>query len=444
MRRITGILLLSGLAASSAFAGEPTTVVGDRVNVRGKPTVRSEVITQLRDGETVVFLREITPSNPAPGEPARWAQIELPENTPVWISAKYVDPVTRTINADRLNVRSGQSLNHSVIGQVMRGQAVKEIRTVGEWMEIETPKGAFAYVSASYLAKTASSAAPVTTVGQQEDPPKAAPGAPAIKPPVAPSKPADNRARTLIVGPLAPDSSDSVMARAKAIIAPRSRIIAPSKPTVAAPAEPSVALAKPETPSIKIAPLAPSEPAASKPGSEPIMIVDASASTPAVQVSPGQVPPELILTKSATHPVVPVQPVSVQPASVNPSIQSFPVGVSTNLTELSQPKIKDSVRGLSEIVIVPAPPVSTTAEFPRRIVTRRGVVRRAFSIVAPTSHALIDSNTGRLINYLYPGETELQLKYYAGKKIEVSGRESLDKRWPRTPLIEIQTLKPLN
>jgi len=169
------------------------------------------------------------------------------------------------------------------------------------------------------------------------------------------------------------------------------------------------------------------------------MIVDTPASTPA-----GQVPPELILTKSAMRPVVPVQPVSVQPESVGPSIQTLPAGVSKSPADSSQPDFKDSVRGLSEIVIVPAPPVSTTADFPRRIVTRRGVVRRAFSIVSPTSHALIDSDTGQLINYLYPGKTDLQLKYYAGKKIEVSGRESLDKRWPRTPLIEIQTLKPIN
>lgn len=438
MRRITGILLLSGLAASSAFAGEPTTVVGDRINVRGKPSLRSEVVTQLRDGETVVFLREITLSNPGPGEPARWAQIELPENTPVWISAQYVDPVTKTVNADLLNVRSGQSLSHSVIGQVVRGQAVKEIRTEGEWMEIETPKGAFAYVSADFLAKTASSAAPVSPVGKPAERPAQSPGAPAGDKPAAPRTPADSRPRTLIVGPIAPDSSSSIMTRAGAIIAPTSRIIAPSKPALAAPAEPSVALTKPATPSIKIAPSAPSEPAASMPRPEPIMIVDAGR--PATGAAPtGVVPPELILTESAPQPIAPAQP-----DSVDPSMQTIPGGDSTIPMDLSTPGIQDSVRGLSEIVIVPAPPVSMEPSIPRRIVTRRGIVRRAFSVVSPTSHALVDTTTGRLINYLYPGETELQLKYYAGKEIEVSGRESLDKRWPRTPLIEIQTLKPLN
>ena len=79
MRRLTGMLLLGALYATAAQAAEPTTVVGDRVNARGKPTLKSEVITQLRDGETVVFLREITLTHPGPGEPSRWAQIELPD-----------------------------------------------------------------------------------------------------------------------------------------------------------------------------------------------------------------------------------------------------------------------------------------------------------------------------------------------------------------------------
>lgn len=168
------------------------------------------------------------------------------------------------------------------------------------------------------------------------------------------------------------------------------------------------------------------------------MIVDAGR--PATGAAPtGVVPPELILTESAPQPIAPAQP-----DSVDPSMQTIPGGDSTIPMDLSTPGIQDSVRGLSEIVIVPAPPVSMEPSIPRRIVTRRGIVRRAFSVVSPTSHALVDTTTGRLINYLYPGETELQLKYYAGKEIEVSGRESLDKRWPRTPLIEIQTLKPLN
>lgn len=433
MRRLTGMLLLGALFVGAAQAAEPTTVMGDRVNARGKPTLKSEVITQLRDGETVVFLREITLNNPGPGEPSRWAQIELPENTPVWISSKFVDPVTKAITADRLNVRSGQSLNHSIIGQLVQGETVKEIRTVGEWMEIETPKGAFAYVASDFLSKTkGGSAAPVSPVGKPAKPADARPAENKTEPGAPPKapKPADNRPRTSIAGaaPIVPGTSNPVMDRNRAIVSPAEGIIAPTKPSLArpaAPAAPTLAISKPAAPNLNDTPSAPSEPAASKPEppaeKEPIMIVDAD---------PTAVEP----TKDAA----PVSPVEIAPTTDAPAA---PATTAADL-DLSKPAIQDSVRGQSEIVVVPAPPVAATADAKRKVI-RRGVVRRAYSLVSPTSHALIDPNTGRLINYLNAGDTGLQLKYYSGKKIEVSGEESLDKRWPKTPLIEIRTLKPL-
>ena len=428
MRRLTGMLLLGALYATAAQAAEPTTVVGDRVNARGKPTLKSEVITQLRDGETVVFLREITLTHPGPGEPSRWAQIELPENTPVWISAQFVDPVTKAITADRLNVRSGKSLNHSIIGQLVQGEKVKEIRTVGEWMEIETPKGAFAYVSSDFLAKTkGGSTAPVSPVGKPAQPADNKPDAkkPEPGPPTTPPKPADNRPRTSIAGasPIAPGTSSPVMDRNRAIVSPADGIIAPTKPT----------LARPAAPNLTAPPSAPSEPAASKPessaDSEPIMIVGNEPVEPVVAP---------VLGKEDTKPVE-MAPVASVPAEPSPNV--LPVHSPSDL-DLSQHAIQDSVRGQSEIVVVPAPPVAADQALKRKVV-RRGVVRRAYSLVSPTSHALVDLNTGRLINYLYAGDTGLQLKYYSGKKIEVSGEESLDKRWPKTPLIQIRTLKPL-
>ncbi len=439
MRRLTGMLLLSALFATAAQAAEPTTVVGDRVNVRGKPSLRSEVITQLRDGETVIFLREITLSNPGPGEPSRWAQIELPENTPVWISSKYVDPVTKAITADRLNVRSGQSLNHSIIGQLALGVTVKEIRTVGEWMEIETPKGAFAYVASDFLTKTkGGSSAPISPVGKPAQPAETVPRPGS---PTPPQKPATNRPRTSIASPVAPDSSSPVMNRNRAIVSPSEGIIAPTKPALASPAAPSVPtldIAKPAAPNLSIPPSTPSEPAASKPESlpesDPIMIVDTAPSPPAVPVESA---PARILGKEDTLPVG-TPPVTVTPIETAPAAPTLMV---SNI-DLAQPAIQDSVQGQAEIVVVPAPPVSADASAKRQVV-RRGVVRRAYSLVSPTTHALVDIQSGRLINYLYAGDTGLQLKYYSGKKIEVSGEESLDKRWPKTPLIEIRTLKPL-
>ena len=457
MRRLTGMFFLCGLFVGAAEAAETTTVVGDRVNARGKPTLRSEVVTQLRDGETVVFLREITLSSPGPGEPSRWAQIELPENTPVWISAQFVDPATKKIKADRLNVRSGKSLNHSIIGQLVQGESVKEIRTVGEWMEIETPKGAFAYVASDFLAKTKGSPTAVSPVGGKPSEPavkKPSEATPTRKPPAEPRTPADTRPKTSIAGPVAPGPTDTAISRANAIVSPDKGIIAPSKPVLAKPAEPTaptLSLTKPETPHLTTPPSAPSEPAASKPESdilptdsavtEPIMIVEADAPRSTVTTTAPKVMPlsDHAIRSGSDLAIQPGSDLATQPGSDHTTQLGSD---SETQLDLSQPAIRDSVQGQTKIIVVPAPPTTPDTAAKRKVV-RRGVVRRAYSIISPTSHALIDPTTGRLINYLYPGDTGLKLKYYSGKTIEVSGEESIDKRWPKTPLIEIRTLKPL-
>ncbi|HSH96200.1 MAG TPA: SH3 domain-containing protein [Roseimicrobium sp.] len=88
-------------------------------------------------------------------------------------------------------------------------------------------------------------------------------------------------------------------------------------------------------------------------------------------------------------------------------------------------------------------PIPSAAPAPKRIITREGIVRRSISIQAPSAFRLADPDTGDTMNYLYPGDTGLQVKYYLGKRIRVSGEEAIDRRWLNTPVITIQTLEPL-
>jgi len=91
----------------------------------------------------------------------------------------------------------------------------------------------------------------------------------------------------------------------------------------------------------------------------------------------------------------------------------------------------------------PAPEVAPTNEVPTepRIVTHEGVVRGTVSIQAPTSYELISTDTGETVNYLYTTSKELDLSRYKGLRIIVTGEESLDQRWPHTPLITIQKIQ---
>src|SRR5688572_18193743 len=54
-----------------------------RVNVRGKADIRSEVVGSLTNREPVTVLEIVVLKKPEADEPAKWARIVLPSETPV-------------------------------------------------------------------------------------------------------------------------------------------------------------------------------------------------------------------------------------------------------------------------------------------------------------------------------------------------------------------------
>jgi hypothetical protein len=295
MKMIHCLFLLGGLMflllPCSTHAEQNGLVTRDRVNVRGQASVASgEVITQLRKGERVTVLEEISIPNPKEGEPAKWFRIGLPANTPVWVHSDFVDPSAKTITATRLNVRAGPGENFSVVARLEKGTPVKEIRTVNKWMEIEPPENAHAFVAADFISKgtEAASAQPVPPAAE-----------PAAEPPTVAPVPAD---------PILP---------------------------------------------------------------------------PAAEVT--TFPPA----------VEPIESIEPEPAEAAPA---------------------------------------------KRLVKREGVVRRDFSLATPSYYALENPGTGRTINYLHNTRPEYKLKHYVGFKVIVSGEEALDRRWPNTPVLRVETI----
>ena len=66
------------------------------VNVRAKSAINSEIITRLKEGDTVTVMKEVTLSKPKTDEPSRWVQIALPEGTHVWVSTSFLSGETVT------------------------------------------------------------------------------------------------------------------------------------------------------------------------------------------------------------------------------------------------------------------------------------------------------------------------------------------------------------
>ncbi len=290
----------SSLKPTSHVAIEPPDnglVLQRNVNVRGQPSFIGEVITKLHKGETVKLLEEITLGKTKQDEPSQWFRIAMPSNTPVWVNASFLDQAGKTVVPKRLKVRAGPGENFSVVGFLKKGDVVKEIRTVSEWSEIETPPDTYAFVAADLIERT--------------------PAAPIITPP--------------------------------AVVAPEVVAVPPTQVNAPPPA------------------------------------VEAPATTPPATPPPAE--------------------------NVTPTV-------------------------------VPATPPPVEEPLPKRIVTREGIVRRSINIQTPSYFALENPETRKIINYLYNPQPGFTLKSWIGMNVVVTGEESIDKRWPNTPVIEIETIDP--
>src|SRR5215468_11086965 len=151
----------------------PAVCEANNVNVRGQAKLKSEVVGKLMKGQPVTVLEEVQLKNSEPDEPSAWAKILLPTNTLVWINTTFVNSATKTVRAKKLNVRSGPGENYSVLGSLKEGDTVKELSMENDWVKIEAPADAYAFVAAQFLKQETAPtvAANTTTTTPEATPP---------------------------------------------------------------------------------------------------------------------------------------------------------------------------------------------------------------------------------------------------------------------------------
>lgn len=130
-------------------------VDANHVNVRGQARLKSEIVTRLSKGQNVTVLEEVTHNNSGPDEPSAWAKIALPADVHVWVNSGFIDSAAKTVKPKKLNVRSGPGENFSVLGRLQRGDAVNQVSAKGDWLEIDAPTNAYAFIAAQYLKQEA-------------------------------------------------------------------------------------------------------------------------------------------------------------------------------------------------------------------------------------------------------------------------------------------------
>ena len=106
-------------------------------------------MTQLRKGDKVSVLAKVTVAPPRKNEPVDWLRIVMPAAGETWVYLGFVEEGKVTVK--KLNVRAGDGERFSIVGRLAKGDVVKEKRTAGDWIEIEHPPGAYAYIAAKFI-----------------------------------------------------------------------------------------------------------------------------------------------------------------------------------------------------------------------------------------------------------------------------------------------------
>jgi uncharacterized protein YgiM (DUF1202 family) len=230
---------------TTPLAPGPAMVVASNVNVRGQAKLKSEVVTRVTKGATVTVLEEIVNNNSGPEEPSAWAKILLPPGAHVWANTLFIDTNNFTVRAKKLNLRTGPGENYSVAGLLQKGDAVKELKAKGEWIEIEPPANAYAFIAAAYLSQEAPELAaatpkPAAPTTPMESTPK--PAAPVTPPP--PPEPTPTPTTVATAPTVAPPPTAAPSVPTPAVTPPKAPPV--EMPVVTTPTVP--AMTEPEVP----------------------------------------------------------------------------------------------------------------------------------------------------------------------------------------------------
>jgi len=152
------------VANPPAAAGGATRVAkGNNVNVRSRPDTKSEVVVQLKKGDTV----EVREGKVVDGK--EWLRIGLPAGAKTYVHSVLLKD--GAASSDAINVRCGPGTNFKDIGKLDKGQKVDVVKVEGEWTRIKPTAQCSGWVSAEFFEAAAVALPPAPPVIVSDLPP---------------------------------------------------------------------------------------------------------------------------------------------------------------------------------------------------------------------------------------------------------------------------------
>lgn len=138
MRYLFVFAMLFSVALSAADTAKGTITAGV-LNVRVRPSAKSDAILQLKRGDEVVVLEK----------GAEWVAIRPPENSSLYVSSPLISDGKLKSAA---NLRSGPGVNFQSLGILPKGTAVTVLADKNSWSRIGVPEVAVkCYIAAKYV-----------------------------------------------------------------------------------------------------------------------------------------------------------------------------------------------------------------------------------------------------------------------------------------------------
>jgi hypothetical protein len=128
---------LAGFAAGQVETS--IRVTGQRINLRAKPSMQSEVVGQVADGDMLN----------AKSFQGDWVEVTPPETVDLWVHREFLKD--NTVTAVKLYVRAGPGINFSVVGTLGRDATITPRGDFGDWIKVVPPPACSLWVSRAYV-----------------------------------------------------------------------------------------------------------------------------------------------------------------------------------------------------------------------------------------------------------------------------------------------------
>ncbi len=139
-------------------------VKGQRSNVRARPSLNSEVISQLHKGDSVDVLERKTVTERE--KSMDWLRIALPATAKCYVSAKHL--TDGAANVENLNVHCGPGTNYRDIGKLPKGTKVEVVEKKGEWAQIRPTAECSGWIAAELVDVEAAPRAPAPSASTSD------------------------------------------------------------------------------------------------------------------------------------------------------------------------------------------------------------------------------------------------------------------------------------